>query len=295
MTKFYLKTGLILSALTLGVALVFGGCGSSNSSSGTEDSSTSGSVASSVGGAYNGSSGSGTVSFLEKSRPSFSLIPDAFASTACPTLGSGGTGCAYSSGTYTMTYSGCSFGSASATWNGSQTIAVAGSGSFACGTFPTSGLTSVTRSFGSGTTRTSAAGTVVTVGSTGSTVVDWSGGTRTSIAINNFTVSSSKFDHIISTSSPLTISAGVVSGTVTTNHVLAQATGTSTFNNVTLSDSCCTPVSGSITTAFTAYGSNALSQKFNGKSETLTFTGCGTATYTGPEAYSGNVTLGHCF
>jgi hypothetical protein len=38
-----------------------------------------------------------------------------------------------------------------------------------------------------------------------------------------------------------------------------------------------------------------LGSALNGTTETLTFTGCGTATYSGIDGTSGPVTLGHCF
>jgi hypothetical protein len=53
---------------TLAALLAFSGCGSSSDTSGTEDSSASGSVASVVGGAYNGSSSSGTQTMNQKAE-----------------------------------------------------------------------------------------------------------------------------------------------------------------------------------------------------------------------------------
>jgi hypothetical protein len=88
-----------------------------------------------------------------------------------------------------------------------------------------------------------------------------------------------------------------VNGSVTVYHNILQVIGTSTFNNVTHSDSCCLPISGSITTVFSA-GSVApteLGLLMVGKSETLTFTSCGEGllqTYNGTQQ---TVALSRCY
>jgi hypothetical protein len=263
-------------------------------------------------------------------------IKNALAAMLCPTYAttSPSAGCTVTSGVMTLSYgttTGCSFSGSAATWTGSQTLTPA-SGSPSCGSFPapTSTPFTLTRLFPPTTTRTSASGVVVTIdtagtdagfvtGSTqqptapsGGAVVTFnsSTGTRTQIAfpgINLIAASATgtaKFNHSITTTgssaTPITLSSGsVTGGTVLVFHNLVQVMGTTTFSSVSFSSGCCTPTSGTITTAFSAVSGvtpTAIgSASFVGKSETLTFTGCGTATYTGPESYSGNVTLGHCF
>lgn len=56
--------------------------------------------------------------------------------------------------------------------------------------------------------------------------------------------------------------------------------GKSRLNDLTFTDTCCTPVSGTITTEFTSGANVAPTEKgahFIGKTETLTFEGCGSA------------------
>jgi hypothetical protein len=101
------------------------------------------------------------------------------------------------------------------------------------------------------------------------------------------------FDHTIE-SSTLTLSSGVVNGSVTVYHNLAKVIGTATVSGLTFTSGCCTPTAGSISTRFQAYGVYSSKSGFNGVTETLSFTGCGQATYTGPEGYSGSVTVSNC-
>lgn len=285
------KFALIASALTLSLAA---GCGT-NSSSSTEDSSTSGSVAASIGGGVNGSSSSGTMAKAMSRGPLDTLLswltPEALASGSCPTIATSTFG-------IEQLYSNCSFSGSSAVWNGGVTF----SGS----------LSNVTRLIANGTTRTATTGTVVTINTSGSSLTPFNGDTApsggstwtsSSLAIGgvNFVAKNSSgttlFNHVVTTSSSdggstLTISGTSVTGTAITYHQLARVKATSTIN-VTLSSDCCLPTGGTITTSFNASDAKA-TQKYNGVTETLSFTGCGTATYTGPEGYSGTVSLNHC-
>jgi hypothetical protein len=295
-------------ALTLGVtaSIAFvSGCGSSSSSS-TEDSSTSGSAAAAIGGSVNGSSSSGTMALNLSSHQTMESILAwanpfqlAYASTSCPT---------FSGSTTTLTYSDCSFSGSSAVWNGSVAYTVASP--------------NVTREVTTGTTRTASSGTVVTINTTGSgmtpftasgasavsggTTATLSGSSVTGVAINgvNFVAASSSgstlFNHLLTTSSAdggvaLTKSGSQWSGTVVTFHQLVKVIATSTLTNLTFSSGCCLPTGGSISTSFnTTYASSTFISKYNGQTETLTFTGCGTATYSGPESTATSVTLNHC-
>jgi hypothetical protein len=323
---FMKKLTLPLQTLALmNMILLATACGKSSSDSSTEDSSTSGTVASAVGGAANGSSG-GTLAFLSidhKSESKMAAVLDllypmhaANASVSCPTIASGGSSCAVSGTTESLTYASCSFGCSAAVWNGSQIVNFSGATPTCGSAFPT-GMSSVTRTFGSGTTRTSASGVEVAVDSAGSyqavdgntysggELVSFSGGVRSGITINGLNIWSPVFHHSLTTNagvggSPIVISGGntITSGAVITFHNLARVKASSSFANVGFSTGCCTPTSGTITTSFSTINGvtpTALGTRLAGTSESLTFTGCGTATYSGIDGTAGAVTLGHCF
>lgn len=62
----------------------------------------------------------------------------------------------------------------------------------------------------------------------------------------------------------------------------------------------CLPTSGMISTSFSKISNSisprgTLGEALVGTTETLTFTGCGTAVYAGLDGTAGSVTLGHCF
>jgi hypothetical protein len=120
------------------------------------------------------------------------------------------------------------------------------------------------------------------------------------------------FDHSVYTGAngsitPLTITetsgaaTRTIAGKVTLYHNLLQIVGTSTVS-VTHSDTCCFPISGTISTTFSA-GTTVTTQKgagatYIGKTETLTFGGagtCGTATFTDVTGATSSVTLARCF
>ena len=160
--------------------LISVGCGSTTPTAAipaTEDSSTSGTVAASIGGAVNGSSG-GAVGYFPSEMKSESKMCSVLnmlnplhsayaADPACPTILTGvSANCSVSSSTVTLTYTACSFGTSTSTWNGTQRVVFTGA-TPVCGTaFPT-GMTNVTRTFGAGTTRTSGSGVAVTVETSG--------------------------------------------------------------------------------------------------------------------------------
>lgn len=95
-----------------------------------------------------------------------------------------------------------------------------------------------------------------------------------------------------------TVTSGTCSSGVTVYHNKAKVMGTTCFESVTYSASCCTPTSGTIVTSFSTTsrsGSGLLATAMNGKSESLTFNGCGSATYTDYAGTSSTVTMGSCF
>jgi hypothetical protein len=102
------------------------------------------------------------------------------------------------------------------------------------------------------------------------------------------------FNHTISTTSPITItgsgsSRSVTGGTVTTQHNLAQYTATSTIASpLGFTAGCCHPTSGSLSTSFSGGA-------FNGKSESLTFNStCGSGTLTNSNGSTSTVFLRFC-
>lgn len=213
------------------------------SSAPVEDTSASGAAAGAVGGALSSSGSGGSYTSVLRKPENFwanatqkllKFIPDAFASTACPTFATTGAGCATSSTNMWLTYSDCSFGSSLATWTGFQLIAEAQNtgavpSNTSCGTFPNPGdnnmlirqmVTNGTNSTTPATlSRTNAFGTVTTIdhstanlanfnsdsitaniGSGYGTVVGFNGtGKRNSLEIETRIHSTGRFDHSIST------------------------------------------------------------------------------------------------
>jgi hypothetical protein len=300
---------MTLIAANLSLIAVTGCAKSSDSAAASEDTSSSGSVASAIGGANSGSTAGGTMSMNEKKQSYFDVdqfiaslnpIANAHASTACGTLTSTALTNCLGSHSASITYNDCSFGSSTATWNGSV--------NFAC-----PNATSITREVTNGTTRSNSYGSVVTINTSnlavynsntaltgGGTTIDTNAGTMTINGVQMIGVNSGKtiYNHVITSSALTRAVTGVgtvVNGTVTTYHNLARVTGTATVTNLTFVSGCCTPTSGTISTVFqTTNGYAALLSGFNGATETLTFTACGTATYTGPEGLSGTVALANC-
>jgi len=297
------KRLVVFSAL-MGAALLLQSCSSNAATSIADDNSASGAIAGVLGGAVSGSSATGTQEHLV---PISALVSHA----SCPTMKTAnGSGCTQSGSIFTMTYADCSFGSAAATWTGSQVVTLA-SGSASCGTFPT---TTFTRTFGAGTTRTNKSAVVVTLDTStntsnfesdslgGGTTVTFSSNLRTAININGIRLTSNIFDHTIYTSSPLAFTGDAtttktLNGTIVLLHNLLKVRATTTVSDVEFTASCCYPTGGSLSTLFDAGTSGGDgSSKYVGKTETLTFgTTCGQATYVGIEGSTATVNLTNCF
>lgn len=258
----------------------------------------------------------------------FSLWPKAWAAAICPTFLSTGSSCAAAGSTMVLDYDYCQFASSQVVFKGKQALKMS-TGSAQCGQFPNPGASqSLYRQFVSNNLATapsvmymtSGYGTLAAVdhvtadlsnfdNQTISTIINSgygmkvdfnASGLRSAITLKERVVVVSSYDHTIDAS--LSISEGTgsrsVSGTVKVylNHV--KVVGTSTLSGIVHTDQCCVPTSGTITTAFAA-GANvaptAIGALIAGHSESLTFTGCGTATHT---AYDGTVTqvsLSRCF
>ncbi|MBS1971001.1 MAG: hypothetical protein JSU04_11875 [Bdellovibrionales bacterium] len=252
----------------------------------------------------------------------------AMASSLCPTFATTGTGCSASGSSMWLTYSGCTF-QGYATWTGVQKITKS-SGAATCGSFPTPPASgTLYRQFVSAS-GSNTPGSVTVIADNWSGVIDNtssnlsnfdgqtintiqnggygaavsfnSSGARTGITLGHRTYVTGVFDHSVTGSLSVTegngASSRTVSGQVTVYHNRVRVVGTSTFSNVVHEDVCCLPVSGTITTSFAA-GSNVsptvLGSALVGKTETLTFTGCGTATYTSTTGAVSNVSLHRCF
>lgn len=252
----------------------------------------------------------------------------AMASSLCPTFATTGTGCAASGSSMWLTYSGCTF-QGHASWTGVQKITKS-SGTATCGSFPTPpasgtlyrqfvsasgsntpGSVNLVADNWSGVVDNSSSNlsnfdgqTISTIqnGGYGAAVSFNSSGARTGVTLAHRVYVTGVFDHSVSGNLSITegngASSRTISGQVTVYHNRVRVVGTSTFSNVVHEDVCCLPVSGTITTSFAA-GSNvsptALGSLLVGKTESLTFTGCGTATYTSAAGIVSNVTMHRCF
>lgn len=267
------------------------------------------------------------------SRASFSLapLPKAWAAGFCPTYRSiAPSKCSASGSSLWLDYNQCSFASSSAIWNGTQAFTMS-SGSATCGTFPNPGAgQSLYRQYvtASGSTTPwritvrSGYGTagIIDDASTdlqnfdGATItplinggyglkVDFngSGGTRSALTLAHRIYVVGSYDHSITGSlniSESTTSQRTVNGSVVVYMNNARVVGTSVLSGVVHEDQCCLPTAGTITTSFSA-GSNVapttLGDLLVGHSETLTFTGCGTAHLVEYDGTEKDVTLSRCF
>jgi len=151
------------------------------------------------------------------------------------------------------------------------------------------------------------------VGSGYGSIVGFTSGLRTSINLAHHVsavnaAGTNLYDHSFYTGSSGTTTAltvaetsgattRTVNGTVTLYHNLLKVVGTATLTNVVHSDSCCFPTGGTIKTTFAA-GTNVkpttTGLTYVGQSETLSITGCGTATLTDVTGTSSSVTLTRC-
>jgi hypothetical protein len=319
------------------IAVVLSACAGSGGGTGTgnpdvEDSSTSGVVASAIGGAMSNSATSGSLAFNSShKKSSFSFIPSAYASTACPTyLTASGSGCRTSGSSMWLTYADCSFGNSEASWDAVQAF-IMSAGTASCGTFPNPGANEtltlqyetlithapstalLTTDFGTLSTIDDASSNLnnfngdlipaILNGGYGAQVGYNSSGKKNSLTLDHRLTVDRILDHSITGMLGISETSSTsrnVTGQVTIYHNLLQIVGTAVLSNVVHENGCCLPVSGSITTTFAA-GSNtskpptALGELMVGKSETLTFTGCRTGTLQTYDGTTENVSLSRCF
>jgi hypothetical protein len=228
-----------------------------------------------------------------------------------------------------LAYSDCTF-TGRAEWNGVQELKMS-SGTASCGTFPNPGdsgtlYRQVVAAAGSnvpGSLTITADDLVATVddasanldnfdgdtisavnsnGGYGAAVSFNSSGARDSVTLGRHVSVPDVFDHSVTGTLAIDENVGAssrtLSGSVNVYHNLLRIIGQAVFTDVIHEDICCLPVSGVITTTFSA-GANVpptqLGLAYIGKSEVLTFTGCGTATLQKIDGTVENVTLSRCF
>jgi len=345
-------------AVVLFALLGLSACGTKSNSSpltppaegASEDVSTSGTVASSIGGALSASSPQGTLAtsqalepkeLLEAEDDASHFKPEATSPTvsSCPSFRTlAGPTCTSSKDTLWYSYKSCSFGSSDVARTGVQALTVEGdSTAVACGKFPhhlannsvtSQYVTAVSATTPGTATITTKSGAIATidhatldlnnfdtgtkispnVGTGYGSVVQYAVGVRRSLDFAQHVYVKNSGGHVVLdnstyTSKPLTVnetngvSSRSVSGTVTTYHNLLKVIGVSTLSALVHHDDCCFPVSGSIKTEFTAGNHvqpTTAGSLLVGKSETLTLTGCGTATLTDTTGKTTAVTLSRC-
>jgi hypothetical protein len=308
-------------------------CGGASSTPATEDISVSGAVVSTLGGVVSGTEMNGTLARIPPHDGLFQkwlAVPSALASSTCPTLKAGGTGCSASGSSMWLTYAGCEFFASSATWTGTQSLTMS-SGTPSCGSFPNPGSGQVlarqlVASAGSSTrataTRVNSFGTSVTVDNASTNLKNFDGATiapvanggygaqvtfgaqgiRTSIVIAERFYATA-YDHSVTGTAAVTETAGqtsrTLSGTFIVYDNVLKVKGVSTFTGLTHTDGCCLPTAGTITTAFEA-GANVspastAAQSYVGKTETLVLSGCGAGTLTDINNSTTSITLANCF
>ncbi|MBS1970999.1 MAG: hypothetical protein JSU04_11865 [Bdellovibrionales bacterium] len=317
-------------SLLLGMQVACSSSGSGGTTTGNplvEDTSASGAVAGAIGGALS-SSASGGASEMKVMSTAATVSP---LGGVCPTFATTGTGCATSGGTMWLNYSSCKFSGSTASFTGTQAL-IMSSGTASCGTFPHPGVNSTLKRqyvTASGSTtpsslvRQSAAGTYLAIDNHTTNLSNFDSATLATIVNGGYGVSVSfnsvgardqiTFGHRVNvvgdfdqtvygtlniTESSSGATSRSVSGTVTVYHNGLQVIGTSTLSGLVHSNTCCLPVSGSITTTFLA-GTNvsptALGSLYVGKTETLAFTACGEGRLTKYDGSIVNVSLNRCF
>jgi len=262
-------------------------------------------------------------------KNAFDPMPNALAAGLCPTfVSSSGSGCSASGSSMYLTYTACSF-TGVATWNGVQELSMS-SGTASCGTFPNPGASgTLYRQFVTSSGVNTAGSATVAAGGVTETIDDAtanlgnfdgdtiaavnpnsgygdavlfnSAGARTSLTFGHHISVTGDFDHSLSGALSITETAGAasrsVSGKVTLYHNLLKVIATSTID-VVHENICCLPVSGKISTVYSA-GSNVnptnAGSAYVGKTEVMTFTGCGTATLQKIDGTTSNVNILRCF
>lgn len=259
------------------------------------------------------------------------LFPRAWAAGFCPTfLTAAGASCSASGSAMTLSYQDCNFGASTAIWKGKQQLTMS-AGSASCGTFPNPGASgSLYRQFvnasasGPGVMQIDTAyGTAAFIDHLSANLnnydgvtitpihnggygmkVDFNGsGARSAVTLASRVIVTGVYSHTIAgaltiSESSASASQRTINGSINVYLNFVQVTGTSVFTNVVHDNMCCQPISGTITTSFAAGGNvapTAFGATMVGNSETLTFTGCGTANLTGFDVSVKSVQLSRCY
>jgi hypothetical protein len=299
---------------------------SSDDADGEVDDSASGIALSLVGEALSGTSASGTQALVPPLVFEACLTPvTAFGSTRCSTTGKN----------MWLQHLNCNFAGSSLTWSGTTFYQVSGieSVNASCGTFPGAGNSgTLIRQYVGGLlsylpgemTRTNSTGqptkvddsspnlgtfdilhTVASLvnGAYGVELRFNSSGARASLKVLERQYLTGSYDYSVEGTLAITETAGASSrtlnGTLQVYDNLKKVIGTTLFSGVTHSDSCCMPVSGTVTTSFAASTNpvypTSSGAEMVGKSETLTINGCGSGSLVKTDGTTENVTFNQCF
>jgi|SRR6185312_8431010 len=307
------KKSLFQSGNVLLIAVLCVGLGACNFSSqdvlksGTEDTSASGVVVGILGAAI--LAGNPTTAFSDNN---------------CPTVKTNsGVGCTNETNAVNLTYNVCSYGASSGGWSGTLQVASAG---LTCGTaaLPNTAsfqyVTGSTPSFG---THYSSYGTATTIddvtanlhnfdsvviaptiGAGYGVSMNYAAGVPSGVATINRHLTTNSVNYSVTGTASLSSAGGTTTVGATSLKVynnLFGVVGTAAFTGVTYNNTCCYPVSGSVTTTFAAGTTqtipfNAAGAAYLLKPETLTFSAtCGSATLLDPYGYTSQVVLTHCY
>lgn len=290
--------GCVLSVCLSGLLLACSDSGSRGNKSGDEDVSPAGIVAGSIGGA---------LSLGEESGAGSPPV-------ACPAVTAAlSKGCNNVANGVELSYVACQQGTTDAVWNGILNVSVAGAAPITCGSFSSLGDVAagktVQRQFVANhtpgtSTRLIPGGTLKTIDHVTDNLANFDNaviapnigtgygsqisldgtGRRQQLTVKQ-RVFSDAFDYSVVGSVPLsdsgstrTIDQGSVQVYVNRLNVMASVA----LNKVVYANTCCHPVSGSMTATYSA-GASAPTPEGSalvGKTETLTFNGCGTADLT---------------
>jgi hypothetical protein len=327
----------LTSILVMAVAACNSNRSNINSDTSSGDDSTGAILAGMIGGALSSSSNLGTT-VMQSSEPSSAaqidaiisspITQEAFATSQCPTVvNPSGLCTTIDTFNVALSLNNCHYSNSAVSWSGILRVGTTGPG-FSCGNFPnfsgTSG--SIYRQFVNASnnpatsTRTGSAGFSVIVdhgsvnlgnfdsqsiatiynGGYGSKVI-FTSGLRTGLVIRKRVYVVGGFDHSVDSTLSINESGStrtINSGSMVTYYNRLQIVGNATVTQLAFNNTCCMPVSGTISTTFSA-GQNqsptSAGSSLVGRTETITFNSCGSATLTNTSGTTANVTVNNCF
>lgn len=257
------------------------------------------------------SDSSGTLALRTPSFSPFTLIPKAWAASACPTVWDAGSATYCSGNVMTLTYTECSPSATSiATWNGSQIFTFNGQTCGVPSTAWTSG--SLVHTVGPKTYRSTGTGVKVWANTTtlsgyqtpvnGGSTVSFVGALARTATISGIEYFATKtigsetqtvWDQTVSTTAPIVIAGSGATRTISSGTTLVQNNRQLISASVLVqtplifaNPACCYPTSGVLATSYSGTQTGT---------ETLTFTAvCGAATFVDSTGKSSSITLSHC-